>query len=652
MSNDKSLFIRSRIWLRNIGLLLCMLAILPSLTANAKDQTPPPGQQLTVENADFGDAPASYNGLQNDTYHLITPEYLLGNSLTSEAQWNGVPDSDTGDDGVVFPTMWVGAQDRSLNVTTSVGRTASTPDSYLGRLNVWLDFDQNGTFDADEQIADDVLMTGPYPQALTFSVPGDAVAGTTYARVRFSTQTGLGATGPAYNGEIEDYQITINEPTNVELIRNGSFTDGRNYWTLFGDYVFKATDGEMAFYRTFPGWQGAQIFQNIDTQLPVNARLRMTVSLANASNVPKSVLVRVRDVNWEQSINCSFTIPAQSTLQTATVEGITNVAWSGINVSVHANDNDNLPWVRVDNASLKYLPSEPINGLGCSGFAPTSGVELVQNGDFSNGRFYWILYGDYVFQVVNQVMEFYRTLNGSRLGVLFSYLGQYISPNQRFEASFDVGNSSSTDKHVDLILRDLNWAQIFNCTYVIPANTPLTTLRIRGETSQFWGIPTVMVRDFDDTGSASVRVDNVSLRLLPGLDISTQCIGDPQGASAVLEAGLYEAEQDAIERSGEWLQQPIAMASNGAVVTNNGTEDILSLTFDGSGVAIQYSTLPEGGILVLEVDGVVRRTVSTSHDTAEQRTASITGLTPGIHQLRVYSAENGQLSIDAVTVFE
>ena len=43
---------------------------------------------------------------------------------------------------------------------------------------------------------------------LTFAVPGSANANaTTFARFRFSTTGGLSPTGPAPDGEVEDYQL-------------------------------------------------------------------------------------------------------------------------------------------------------------------------------------------------------------------------------------------------------------------------------------------------------------------------------------------------------------------------------------------------------------------------------------------------------------
>ena len=51
------------------------------------------------------------------------------------------------------------------------------------------------------------VINGDY--VLTFSVPSSASVGTTYARLRLSTVGGLGVSGSADDGEVEDYEIEI-----------------------------------------------------------------------------------------------------------------------------------------------------------------------------------------------------------------------------------------------------------------------------------------------------------------------------------------------------------------------------------------------------------------------------------------------------------
>ena len=77
------------------------------------------------------------------------------------------------------------------------------------KLNAWIDFNGDGDWnDAGEQVA---IRPEPGPRANTVPVtpPAAATQATTYARFRCSTQAGLGTTGAAADGEVEDYTLSI-----------------------------------------------------------------------------------------------------------------------------------------------------------------------------------------------------------------------------------------------------------------------------------------------------------------------------------------------------------------------------------------------------------------------------------------------------------
>lgn len=152
----------------------------------------------------------------DDAVHLITPEYYLGSQVVND---NIMP-SDSDDDGIVLPANITGGETVTVEVTASVADASNTPDSYLGVLNAWIDFDGDGSFDADtEQIAADLLLTGPYPQSFQFTVPQTVASEGTYARFRYGTERGIGPTGNTYNGEVEDYSVVMqSNNTGVVLI--------------------------------------------------------------------------------------------------------------------------------------------------------------------------------------------------------------------------------------------------------------------------------------------------------------------------------------------------------------------------------------------------------------------------------------------------
>ena len=157
--------------------------------------------------ADFGDAPAPYPvAAANDGAQHEVSGPTLGLTVDSEA--DGANSSlATGDgadeDGVVFGAVNAGRTDASVVVKV---RNASLG----GRVDAWVDFNGNGSWsDPGEQIVTSAAVTNNTDKRFTFSVPADAVPGTSYARVRISTAGGLAPTGAAADGEVEDHKVTI-----------------------------------------------------------------------------------------------------------------------------------------------------------------------------------------------------------------------------------------------------------------------------------------------------------------------------------------------------------------------------------------------------------------------------------------------------------
>ncbi|MBN1508582.1 MAG: LamG domain-containing protein [Sedimentisphaerales bacterium] len=157
---------------------------------------------------DFGDAPdPTYPTLSSSSgaSHIISDRVYLGSRVDGETdgQPNALATGDDGsgvddEDGVVFSSLVVG-ETASVQVTASV----------QGSLNAWIDWNADGDWDdAGEQVfVDTALSAGA--NSLTVVVPATAVVGDTYARFRFSTVRGLRYSGPAADGEVEDYMVRI-----------------------------------------------------------------------------------------------------------------------------------------------------------------------------------------------------------------------------------------------------------------------------------------------------------------------------------------------------------------------------------------------------------------------------------------------------------
>jgi HAMP domain-containing protein len=103
---------------------------------------------------------------------------------------------------VTFTTLLV------ADTVASVDIEISASDVSRGVIQAWLDFDDNGVFDADERI----ILNGEVvagTNTFTFPVPADAQLGNAYARFRYGYERGLGPNGSALAGEVEDYRISI-----------------------------------------------------------------------------------------------------------------------------------------------------------------------------------------------------------------------------------------------------------------------------------------------------------------------------------------------------------------------------------------------------------------------------------------------------------
>jgi uncharacterized repeat protein (TIGR01451 family) len=177
---------------------------------------------LAVGN-DYGDAPTdllSIDGALSNTYasasHQTDGVTFLGLRVDTEAanqpNLNANGDDIVGtpndEDGVTFPVV---GNTRVLSVGSSNNLTIKA--AVGGYLNAWVDWNQDGDWiDPNEQIATNIsLTTGNNNLGVT--VPDTTPHGATYARFRFSTASGLSATGDTTNnGEVEDYKVNITLP--------------------------------------------------------------------------------------------------------------------------------------------------------------------------------------------------------------------------------------------------------------------------------------------------------------------------------------------------------------------------------------------------------------------------------------------------------
>jgi hypothetical protein len=191
--------------------------------------------RLYAQEIDWGDAPAPYPTLSsaNGANHAVGGGSIyLGANIDTEPDgqpdpnargddsnilYPGIPNPPGDEDGVIFTSGLLQGHTVSLTVI------ASAPG---GKLDAWVDFNQNGTWEPSELIFASVPLSSG-PNYLSFSIPGTTPVGQTYARFRISSVGGLPPDGAAPDGEVEDYELWIEQ---------GEQTDpNKMHWAQYPD---------------------------------------------------------------------------------------------------------------------------------------------------------------------------------------------------------------------------------------------------------------------------------------------------------------------------------------------------------------------------------------------------------------------------------
>lgn len=229
-----------------------------------------PGSKALAQTAlDSGDAPSSYGGAR----HTISPALFLGTVAPDAdlfvAGTDGTDDDVTGvddEEGVTFSPS-LGFPDDVHVIQSGVVNTVEVEASDAGVLNAWIDYNQDGDFDdANEHVFDDTALTAG-TNSLTFNPDSRLLHGPTYARFRFSSQSGLAPTGLAIDGEVEDYAVNVAAPVSqanacaTTGLLNGSFqapdADGFTPDSSAGEDVFGESSGDLSIQvqeTGVPGW--------------------------------------------------------------------------------------------------------------------------------------------------------------------------------------------------------------------------------------------------------------------------------------------------------------------------------------------------------------------------------------------------------------
>jgi len=163
---------------------------------------------------DYGDAPESYKTSKANAgprHGIINGVYLGSNTPDADidGQASIAANGDGADEDGISTLAALTTSDRTYSATVK----ASNDTSSQATLTAWIDFDRNGTFDADE-VAIQPVPAGSNQTSFTLNwsnIPVDIQTGDTYVRVRLTTDSlnNREPNGPKLDGEVEDYTITI-----------------------------------------------------------------------------------------------------------------------------------------------------------------------------------------------------------------------------------------------------------------------------------------------------------------------------------------------------------------------------------------------------------------------------------------------------------
>ncbi|GIX34874.1 MAG: hypothetical protein KatS3mg126_0653 [Lysobacteraceae bacterium] len=192
---------------------------------------------VSIQAYDLGDLPDPANGTAAGNYqtriadggarHLIQPGFpaapnlYLGAGVDAEA--DGAPNAAAdGDDAAGSDDEdGINVADLSLqvNVPPVIRLTATNATGSAARVCGFIDYNGDGDFADAGETAEVTVPNGASNQAfqLNFAAPLAGAASSTYARFRISTDTSgaCTASGDAPDGEVEDYPVSITEPSDL-----------------------------------------------------------------------------------------------------------------------------------------------------------------------------------------------------------------------------------------------------------------------------------------------------------------------------------------------------------------------------------------------------------------------------------------------------
>jgi subtilisin family serine protease len=334
---------------------------------------------------DFADLGSDTTLASDGPRHGVLAGFHLGAGVGGEID---AVTNDTFDDGVSITSTVFAGGTVTADVVVSLGGFRP------GYLQAWVDSDNSGTYTASEQVISNLRLLEGTSQ-VSFALPSDSVSGQIAARFRYGWEFGMGATGAAMAGEVEDYLLnvagdnplafadafTVDENstnTNLDVLANdlassagGIFVASLGTGSTSGTVTI-ASGGQSVVYTPQPSFSGIDSFTYVledsaGTQSSATVTVSVTPTFGNPVAINDQAVVAANSVINQINVLANDLPGQQGPLR------ITNVI-AGANGTVAVETSGTTD--PTDDV-VTYTPNQNFDGFDQFSYVVTDGVGVT-----------------------------------------------------------------------------------------------------------------------------------------------------------------------------------------------------------------------------------------------------------------------------------
>ncbi len=314
----------------------------------------------------------------------------------------------------------------------------------------------------------------------------------------------------------------------TNLITNGDFSNGMNNWTPLNGLTHRINNGVFEFYRNTGAPSSDAAVMQTGFSAP-GGELALSLDIGNISSTSyKIVRVILHKADWSDVRACVFTLAPNTSLKNFSIRTDYNPAWANGALSIYESSSDGAGWIQIDNVTLNYNLSDQVQGTKCyeSGANETGlGTDvgnLVRNAHFSSSLPPWFTYSPTPNGILhnngaNGIFEFRRPA-GSISAQIQQNTSIALAANTTVDLRLNLANTHGTPRRISVILHDSGlFGQMQFCSFWLSANPTTQLYKMETHIPVNWNAVSISIYDSDSGGTGWIQVDNVSLRIKPGL---------------------------------------------------------------------------------------------------------------------------------------